>query len=208
MIITDNLPEPMRNTIDEAYRLLGPNLSAFLLSGPGETCITHHRAFAARITPDHGAEITCQLKMINDSEHGLPIGHDPFVIAVLLNLLHEEMRMDDTVDFTACDLLQSLGWSQLIESQPMVERAVERYASTTYCLIEPTISGKESKNFFQRLLIHYETVSKPLSAEEPAGQLSIKVQFFPHFIYHIYTQRKIFLGIDFQQLEKMRESPC
>jgi hypothetical protein len=181
---------------------LGDNLSAFLLAGLGETQITHRRTFAARST--QGDENTYRLEMINDSEQGLPIGRDPLVMALLLNILHEKMRMDDIVDFSVGDILKILGWSQFQESQLMIEQAVERYASTIYCLTERATSEGESRSHFQRLLISYETVSKPLS-EEPAGQLSMQVKFFPAFIYHIHSQRKTFLGIDFRQLQEVRE---
>lgn len=186
------------------HRLLGDNLSSFLLAGLGETQVTHHRSFTALSLPQLDEETTYQLGMTNDFEQGLPIGRDPLVMAHLLNTLHEQMRMDDIVDFSSDNVLKSLGWPQTPESQLMIKQAVERYASTIHCLTEPAPSEGESRSHFQRLLISYETVSKPLS-EGSTGQLSMKVKFFPAFIYHIHTQRKVFLGIDFRDLQEMKE---
>ncbi|HEY0321196.1 MAG TPA: hypothetical protein VGC66_09600 [Pyrinomonadaceae bacterium] len=202
MVIKDKLSQPERSILDEALRLLGDNLSAFLLAGLGETQVTHRRTFAARSV--QGEEATCRLEMTNDFEQGLPIERDPLVMAHVLNVLHEQMRIDDIVDFSADNILKALGWPQTSESQLMIKQAIERYASTIYCLTEPAASEGEPRSHFQRLLISYETVLKPLS-EESAGHLSIKVKFFPAFIYHIHSQRKVFLGIDFRDLQELKE---
>jgi hypothetical protein len=204
----NNLTKAERSVLDEGHKLLGDNLSYFLFSGLGETSITHRRAFTARSVPEPSNEITSQFEMINDSSLGLPMSCDPLVMAHLLDLLHKDMRMDDTVDFNVNDILKTLGWAQTAESQQLIKQAVERFASTIYCLIDPAASGEQYRSRFQRLLIRYETISKPLSGEESVQQLLMSVQFLPAFIYHIYTQRKSFLGIDFQQLREMREIPC
>lgn len=202
MVIKDKLSQAERSTLNEAHRLLGDNLSTFLLAGLNENQLTQRRTFTARSA--QGDEATYRLEMINDSELGLPFGRDPLVMSLLLNILHEQMKMDDTVDFSVGDVLKSLGWPQTPESQLMIKHSVERYASTIYCLIGQSESNDESTSRFQRLLIMYETVSKPLS-EGSAGQLSMKVKFYPSFIYHIHTQRKNFLGIDFRELQEMKE---
>lgn len=199
----NHLTDVEENILAEARKLLGANLTDFLLSGLGQTSVTHHRAFTAQSAIRHD-EIIYQLEMFNDSEQGLPRGRDPLVMALLLNLLHEGMRMDDTVDFNVCDILKTLGWSQTPEPQLLIKLAVERYASTIYCLTARAVREEETQSHFQRLLISYETVSKPLP-EKSAGQLSMKVKFFPAFIYHIHTHRKTFLGIDFSQLQELRE---
>jgi hypothetical protein len=202
MVIKNKLTQAERSTLNEAHRLLGDNLSAFLLAGLGETQLTHRHAFTALSV--QGDENTCRLEMINESYLGLPIGRDPLVMALLLNILHEQMRMDDIVDFSAVDILKTLGWPPSQESQLMIKQSVERYASTIYCLTDQAESNDDSTSRFQRLLIMYETVSEPLS-EESRVQLSLKVKFFPAFIYHIHTQRKNFLAIDFRELQEMKE---
>jgi hypothetical protein len=207
MTISDKLTKAQRGTLSKAHNLLGDSLSAFLLSGLGDTSIKHRRAFTAQSTFGQGNEITYQFEMINDSAPGLPMGSDPLVMAHLLDLLHKGMRMDDCVDFNIDDILKTLGWSRTPESHLLIKQAIERYALTTYCLVNSVVADKESISCFQRLLIRYETVSNPVFKETSVGQLLMKVQFFPYFIYHIHAQRKTFLGIDFRQLEQMQEIP-
>jgi hypothetical protein len=205
MVIKDKFTSAERTALDQARRLLGNNLSAFLLSGLGDTQITHRRTFTARSGPEQGDETAYQLEMTNDSEQGLPIGTDPLVMAHLLKILREEMRMADNVDFNVADLLKALGWSQTLDSHLLIKQAVERYALTNFCLIDQAASDAGSRSCFQRLLIGYVTISKSLSAKAASQQLLMKMQFFPSFIYGVFGQRKSFLGIDFSQLQNIRE---
>lgn len=204
MVIKDKATQAERRTLDEAYRLTGDNLSSFLLAGLGETQVANRRVFTARSVFEQNEETIYLLEMTNDSEQGLPIGDDPLVMAHLLNLLREEMRMDDTVEFSVDDLLKAIGRSQTPNSRLLVKQAVERYSSTNFCLTDKGASAVESRNCFQRLIIRYETISKPSSATASSQQLLMKVQFYPSFIYAVFTQRKSFLGIDFSQLQEVR----
>jgi hypothetical protein len=59
---------------------------------------------------------------------------------------------------------------------------------------------------YRRLIIEYETISKPPFVAGTDSQSFIKVTFFPSFIYSIIPWRK-FLGIEFQSLTMVREIP-
>jgi hypothetical protein len=208
MVHKDDLTKPEKLVLEKARLLLGNSLAPFLLSGLGQSSITHRRSFTAQTTPNHQDShgISYRFEMINDSPIGLPMGRDPLVMALLLNILREEMRMADTIDFNVSHILNSLGWSQSEESRLLIQHAIKRYASTFFCLTELTES-EESGTRFQRLLIGYETILKPLSGEEATRQSLMKVKFFPSFIYGIFPERKSFLGVEFQHLREMREIP-
>jgi hypothetical protein len=190
-----------RKILSEARQLLGPELADFLLSGLGETNITHRRAFTAQSTDQHAENVLYQFEMINESAQGLPIGRDPLVLAVLLNLLRERRPMHDKVTFRVSDILETLQWSQTTESQLLIKQAIEKYISTAYCLVDPTVSEEErSLNLyarFKRLIIGYKTSSKLLHVKRTDQQRFIQVQFWGAFLYATKPKRKQFLGIEF-----------
>jgi hypothetical protein len=201
-----------RKILSEARQLLGPNLADYLLSGLGETDITLCRAFTSQSTAPDAEKVTYQFEMINESEQGLPIGRDPLVLAVLLNMLRERQPMDDKVTFRVSDILESLQWSQTTASQLLIKQSIEKYTLTAYCLVDPTVSEDErSMNLnagFKRLIIGYETSSKLLHVKRTDQQSLITVQFPGAFLYSVWRERKQFLGIEFQTLREMREIPC
>ncbi|MGB9180659.1 MAG: hypothetical protein WCB68_15615 [Pyrinomonadaceae bacterium] len=215
MVIINHLTESERTTLDEARRLLGHTLSNFLLSGLGETTITHQRIFTAQTMSGQDDEITYHLKMINDSERGLPIGRDPLVLATLLDLLWERQPLDSTILFRESDILEKLGWPRNIEYQKLIRTALERYTLTAYCLVDPTHAeeGSVSGRFVSigRLLIGYE-MSSPLYPLKRRGQLKYTASeamfacahFLPGLIHDIISERKNFLSIDFQRLQKIQ----
>jgi hypothetical protein len=151
--------ESEQQVLDSTRSLLGPNLADYLLSGLGETNISHCRAFTAQNTNPHAENVTYQLEMINESAQGLPRGRDPLVMAVLLNMLRERQPTHDKVTFRMCDILETVQWSQTTESQLLIKQALEKYTSTAYCLVDPTVSEEEhSLNLyarFKRLIISY-----------------------------------------------------
>jgi hypothetical protein len=202
------LSEAEQSVLNNARRLLGPNLADYLLSGLGETRITHRRAFRALGSSAGSEGVTYRFEMVSDSKEGLPIERDPLVMAVLINFLRERQPMDEKVGFDIDDMLKILQWPQSKESHLMVTRAVERYASTTYCLIDQPLPEEASGSQFKRLVIGYETISKPPTVKRGARHLIIKVQFWPHFInaFNIYD-RKHFLGVEFQTLREIQGIP-
>ena len=199
----------------EVHQLLGNNLADFLLSGLGEPSVSHRRTFTAQSSASDVDGITYQLEMINDSELGLPIGRDPLILAALLDLLWEGQPLNSTILFRESDIIEKLNWSHHLKSQSLIKRALERYVLTAYCLIDPTIAGEEHLSgryaSINRLLIGYEIVSV-LRPSERTGQPRfatrqtgfIRAQFLPALIHDVISDRKTFLGIDFQRLSEKR----
>lgn len=198
-----------QTTLDEVRKLLGDNLYDFLLSGLSETSITHRRAFSAQMIPSHGDQITYHLEMINDSELGLPIGRDPVVLAALLDLLWERQPLDSTILFRVNDIIEKLQWSQDAVSQRLIKQALERYALTAYCLIDPaTPVAEPDYASIGRLLIGYESTAILQSQKRTDQPRLMRAQFLPALIHDVISKRKYFLGIDFQRLGKARPIPC
>jgi hypothetical protein len=202
------LSEAEQSVLNNARRLLGPNLADYLLSGLGEAEVTHRRAFSASGTSAESEGFSYRFEMVSDSKEGLPIGRDPLVMAALTAMLRERQPMDEKVGFGLDDMLKILQWPQGKESHLMVRRAVQRYASTTFGLIEQPLPEEATGSQFKRLVIGYETISKPPAVKRGARHLIIKVQFWPHFInaFNIYD-RKHFLGVEFQTLREIRQIP-
>jgi hypothetical protein len=198
-----------RNALEEGRKLLGDNLTAFLLSGLGETDIAHHRSFTAQSIPSHGEELTYQLDMINDSKQGLPVGRDPLVLASLLDLLWERQPLDSTILFHESDILEKLQWPQCDESSRSIKLALERYLLTAYCLINPTaaeddcLGGRYAS--VGRLLIGYESTTILRSRKISNQPRAMRVQFLPALIHDVISERKYFLGIDFQGLANIQQ---
>ena len=195
-------------------QLLGSNLADFLLSGLGESAIVHHRMFTAWSIHSHSDEIAYQLEMINDSEQGVPIGRDPLVLAALLDLLREQQPLDSSILFRESDILDKLQWDNNAEAQSLIRRALERYVLTAYCLIDPTVAEEERPlgryTSIGRLLIGYEMAALQRPSDR-VGHLRFatrqpgfrRAQFLPALIHDVISERKDFLGIDFQQLREI-----
>lgn len=202
--------------VAEARQLLGDNLADFLLSGLGESAIVHRRVFTARSIRSHRDEIAYRLEMTNDSESGLPIGRYPLVLAALLDLLRERQPLDSSILFRESDILDKLKWTHNAEAQRIIRRALERYVLTAYCLIDPIVAEEERPlgryTSIGRLLIGYEMAALPRPSDR-AGQLRFatwqprfrRVQFLPALIHDVISERKYFLGIEFQRLREMQE---
>lgn len=89
-------------------------------------------------------------------------------------------------------------------------RAVEKYALTAYCLIDPATVAEESSGSryasIGRLLIGYETTAALLSQKTTEQPPLMRVQFLPALIHDVISERKSFLGIEFQRLGKLVKS--
>jgi hypothetical protein len=205
-----NLTNTERAAMETARQLLGDNLSDFLLSGLGETQLTHRRAFTAQTISPHVDARTYQFEMVSESKQGLPIGRDLLVLAALLDLLCERQPLDSTILFHESDLLQKLQWSEKIDSKRLVKQALARYALTAYCLLDSTATiGEYSYVRYAsigRLLIGYETTATLLSRKNIEQPPLMRVQFLPALIHDVISERKSFLGIEFQRLGKMVRS--
>jgi hypothetical protein len=148
--------------------------------------------------------------MINDSELGLPIGRDPLVLAALLDLLWERQPLDSRILFKDSHILQKLEWPLRIDSHALIKQALERYFLTAYCLVDPTPEeGMCLLGYYaglRRLLIGYETSSVMHPVKRETNQGLTKVQFLPEFFYDVLSERKYFLGIEFQGLKEIERS--
>jgi hypothetical protein len=140
------------------------------------------------------------------------MGREPLVMAVLLNLFRERQPLDDSIAFRASDVIERLDWPQTTKSQLLIKQAIEKYVSTAFCLVDPTVSEDERSSslyaVFMRLLVGYETTSKLLPQKRTDSQRFIKVGFTFALQNATMGQRKHFLGIEFQNLREMREIPC
>ncbi|HET6262634.1 MAG TPA: hypothetical protein VFG99_10420 [Chloroflexia bacterium] len=119
------LTEAERELLDTARRVLGTNLSGFLLSGLSEP---HHprRLYTLRSIRAHGPGLTHHLEIISDTEGGLPGGREPLVMAALLHLLWMGGEGRDEVVFHDEELLERLSWPDTREARVTIEGAVER----------------------------------------------------------------------------------
>ena len=119
--------------------------------------------------------------------------------------------MDDAVTFRVSDILEKLDWPQTTDTQLLVKQAIEKYVSTAYCLVDPTVSEEERSNslyaVFMRLLAGYQTTSKLIPQTRTDPERFIKVEFKFALQNATMGQRKHFLGIEFQNLQEMREIP-
>jgi hypothetical protein len=199
-----------RVILDEVRKLLGNNLANFLLSGLSESEITNQRHFTARCISAQESEITYQLEMINDSEQGLPVGSDPLVLAALLDILWERQPLNGKVTFRNGDICEKLQWPQETQSHALIKQSLERYASTSYFLVEPTVPEGQSRDTlhasFRRLIIGYETDAVLLPLKRTTSQRFIKVQFLPELIHDIISDKKLFLGLNFTELHSLQLS--
>jgi hypothetical protein len=205
------LTETEQKVLTETRRLFGPNLADYLLSGLGKAGITHCRAFTAQLTTPQGEDVTYRFEMRNESAQGLPMGREPLVMAVLLNLFRERQPMDDAIIFRPSDIVEKLEWPQTTETKLLIKQAIEKYVSTAYCLVDPTVSedqrGSSLYAVFMRLLVGYQTTSKLLPQKRTDAQRFIKVDFKFALQNATMGQRKHFLGIEFQNLQELREIP-
>lgn len=207
MISEYNPTDIERRVLNGARQLLGSNLADYLLSGLGATQGTHCRAFIAQDASPGNDQVARRFETRGDSAQGLPAGRDPVVMAALIGLLRERQPMDDAVAFDVGSMLETLGWPRNKESHLTVLRAVERYAGMTYCLVDyPLPEGEGAGSYFRRLVISYETVSKPAAAKAKVPETAVRVQFWPYFVNSFALARKSFLGVDFQTLLGIEEA--
>lgn len=198
--------ESERDLLDTARRVLGVNLSGFLLSGLGEP---HHprRLYAARSVRAHGPGLTFRLEAVSETEKGLPGGRDPLVMVALLQRLWTSGEGRDEVVFRDEELLGRLSWPDTRESRGTIEAAVERYYSAAYrrTSTEPMRSGggERRTSQVQKLVPGYEATVELLSGPPKGSRKSTVVQFMPKLIEEVSGAEKYFLGIDFEKLGRL-----
>jgi hypothetical protein len=189
--------------LDSARRMLGVNLSEFLLSGLGEPHQSR-RHYTAQSIRTHGPGLTFRLEAVSDYDRGLPGGRDPLVMAALLHLLWIGERGRDEVVFRDEALLERLSWPDTTESRSTIAVAVERYYSTAYqkTSTEPMRAGggERRSSHVQKLVSGYETTVELLSDPPKEVRKSTIVQFTPKLIEEVSGAEKYFLGINFERL--------
>lgn len=172
--------------VSEMRRLLGPNLSNYLLSGLGETNIVHCRAFTSPADSAQAEEITYRFEMRDESEgKGLPAERD---------------------------LLERLQWPDTQESTARIRQALKRYFLAAYYLVDPTVGADEPVDgryaSAKRLIVGYETSGVLLPVKRAIGRGLTTVQFLPDLSYDALLGSRRFLGIDFQELRGVQEVTC
>lgn len=199
--------ESEQDLLDTARRVLGVNLSEFLLCGLGEPH-KPRRLYTARSAKEHGPGLTFQLEVVSDSEEELPGGRDPLVMAALLHLLWTGERGRDEVVFRDEELLERLAWPDTPESRCSIGDAVERYYCTAYRRMstEPMGAGggERRSSQVQKLVPGYETTVERLSGLPKETRKSTVVQFMPKLVEEVTGVEKYFLGVDFERLRLER----
>jgi hypothetical protein len=196
--------EAEQDLLDFARRVLGGNLTDFLLSGLGEPHRTR-RCYAARGPGTHKWARTYQFEIVSDDEGGLPGGRDPLVLAALLHLMWTGKAGRHEVAFRDEELLEKLDWPESKASRRSVEAAVERYFSTSYCVTSRELPGAERVegrySQARKLVTGYEVTSERLPDAPKTMLKSTVVQLAAGFYEEVSGEGKYFFGLDFEQLQ-------
>jgi hypothetical protein len=202
--------ETEQDLLDFVRRVLGGNLSEFLLSGLGEPHQTRRR-YTARSTKTHKWARTYQFEIVSDNEDGLPGGCDPLVLAALLHLMWTNKEGRHEVAFRDEELLEKLGWPESKESRRSIEATVDRYFSTSYCVTSrelPRAERIEGRYSHVRKLVTGYEITKERLVEVPSVVLnSTVVRFEVGFFEEVSGEEKYFFGIDFGSLERLQPLP-
>lgn len=202
--------ETEEELLDSARRMLGRNLSGFLLSGLGEPHYPRRRYSAKSIRP-HGPGGSYQLEAVSESKKGLPGGRDPLVMAALLHLLWAGERGRDEVIFRDEVLLVVLSWPDTRESRLSVEEAIERYYHTAFrrSSREPLGSGRGERvsSQVQKLITGYDTTLELREGPPREVRKSTILHFTTKLVEEVTGPEKYFLEIDFERLERLEWIP-
>jgi hypothetical protein len=194
--------------LDSAKRVLGGNLSDFMLCGLGEP---HHprRRFTATSIRAHRPGGNYQLEVVGESDDGLPGGREPLVMAALLHLLWTGGKGRDEVIFRDEEVLEILSWRDTRESRSVVESAVTRYYCTAYRRTSRESlgegQGELASSQVQKLVTGYDTTL--VSREGPPREMrkSTVLHFTTKLIEEVTGAEKYFLGIDFEKLQGLQQ---
>jgi hypothetical protein len=195
--------ENERELLDSVRRVLGGNLSQFLLCGLGEP---HHprRRFAGHSMEVHGPRLTHQLEVVGESDSGLPGSRDPLVMATLLHLLWTGERGRDEVVFRDEVVLEKLGWDDTREARLGVGLAVERYYNCAYHRTRRESlgegRGKRLSSQVQKLVTGYDTTMELREGSPKEVLRSTVVHFTTKLVEDVTGAEKYFLGINFERL--------
>lgn len=195
--------EDEQDLLDSSRRVLGSNLSAFLLCGLGEP---HHprRRFTATSLRAHRPGGTYQLEVVSESDAGLPGGREPLVMASLLYLLWTGGKGRDEVIFRDEELLEILCWPDTQESRSAVESAVKRYYCTAYHRRSRESLGEGKGELVssqvQKLVTGYDTTLASREGPPKEVRKSTVLHFTTKLVEEVTGPEKYFLSIDFERL--------
>lgn len=199
--------EAEHDLLDTARRVLGGNLSEFLLSGLGEQ---HHarRRYTATSIREHDLGLTYQLEVIAETEKGLPGGRDPVVMAALLHLLFTAGRVQDKVIYSEGDLLAVLSWPDTRESRLAVNAAIERYYNAAYYRTSRESlgegRGERVSSQLQKLVTGYDTTLELRQGPSREVRKSTILYFTAKLLDDVSGIEKYFLEVDFERLRLER----
>jgi hypothetical protein len=129
-----------RRLVEEACRVCGPLLSAFLLAGYGREESLKCRSFGVTATDDLGPSGLRIVEARSGTGLDLPSGREPLVFAaVLLRLI--EGSDGARVLMHHRELLESLGRGDTAEGRLFVQHALVKYAEMTFVEVRPPRHG-------------------------------------------------------------------
>ena len=211
MSIPTVLSEAESDLLDTTRRVLGANLSEFLLCGLGEPHDSRRR-YTARSIREHGPGLVYHLEAVGESEKGLPGGRDPLVMAALLHLLWTGPRGRDEVVFSDEGLMGILSWPETQESRMDIAAAVDRYYCATYYRRSRERlglgRGERVSSQVQKLVPAYDTTLELREAPPSEVRKSTTVHFTTKLVDEVSGAEKYFLGIDFERLEQLQTLPA
>lgn len=193
--------------LDFARRVLGGNLSEFMLCGLGES---HHprRHFTASSVRAHRPGGHYRLEVVSESDVGLPGGRDPLVMAALLHLLWTGGKGRDEVIFRDEELLEILSWPDTQDSRLTIESAVKRYYCTAYHRTSRESLGKGkgelASSQVQKLVTGYDTTLALWEGPPKEVRKSTILYFTTKLVEEVTGSEKYFLGIDFERLNVLQ----
>lgn len=203
-MITNYVPtDDEEELLDFTGRVLGGNLSAFMLCGLGEPHHPRRRFIATSIRTGRPGG-THQLELVSESVVGLPGGRDPLVMAALLHLLWTGGKGRDEVIFRDEELLEILSWPDTRESRSAVESAVERYYYAAYRRTSRESLGQGQggsvSSQVQKLVTGYDTTLASREGPPKQALKSTILYFTTKLIEEVTGPEKYFLEIDFERL--------
>jgi hypothetical protein len=193
--------------LDSARRVLGGNLTEFMLCGLGESYHPRRRFTATSVRTDRPGG-TYRLEIVSESDDGLPGGSEPLVMAALLHLLWTGGKGRDEIIFRDEELLEILSWPDTRESRSVVESAVRRYYCTAYRRTSRESLGEGQGELIssqvQKLVTGYDTTLVSREGPPREARKSTVLHFTTKLIEEVTGMEKYFLGIDFERLRLER----
>lgn len=131
-------------------------------------------------------------------------------MAAVLSLISARGGYRDEIVLNTSLIIEALSWPASQNSRLTIEHAAERYCSAAYYMsrLSTLESGEGGEEYphYRRLLAGYDTDYERSVGLPTVESSSITVKFIPGFLRDISTERKVFLGVDFEHLKGIQES--